>query len=314
MVTFSSFFSSALVGLDVQPGGLRLVQVRKKRHALVLEQAAFSAWPQAIFSEGKIKRWDVLESVLSPLVQALALTGLTAATHLPADKVRMQRMTLPNGLPQADIEKEIYAQVQRDLPGMTDALCLDFVLTPDKTSAYANVFFALAREEYVSQYVKCINACGLKLKILDIDIYAVTRAVCQLASPVFTAGKVNAILYIVNELATFIVFNAHDILFHQQWESSASVDVTTELNNALHVFHAAFGEEEIAALFLCHKEATNQEKITAKWLQAWPFPVYRPDLFNHIKLNNTLNKAQIKEGAVDFLLACGCALRECPLW
>ena len=146
-----SLNSPSMVGLDIQPHEIHLVQLKKNKHGFLVERIAKNQLPPTVFAEGKISRWEDFGHVLTELVTALGIKGLSATINLPANLVRMQQLQLPSGLTQLEIQDEIHAQLQRELPGMMEVLAIDYTALPSDNADYAAVFFAAARQEYVAQ-------------------------------------------------------------------------------------------------------------------------------------------------------------------
>src|SRR5579872_5203766 len=116
-----------LIGLDIQPSALRFAQCRQTHQGYRVELTNSVDLPAGVFVDGKIHQWDVIGEALTAWVQKNNMAGVAAAIVLPGNRVRMQRLTLPAGLLQSAIEAEIYAILQKDFPGMNDALYMDYV-------------------------------------------------------------------------------------------------------------------------------------------------------------------------------------------
>ncbi|TAK76172.1 MAG: hypothetical protein EPO11_04610 [Gammaproteobacteria bacterium] len=286
-LTFSLFSKPLLIGLAIQHDAVRWVQLKKAKQAFLIEQAHSSPLPLGVVAEGKIKRVDALRSVLTDLVYRHRLEGRMAAISLPAHLVRMQRIQLPAGLSESEIEAEMNAHLQNELPGLSEALCMDFTVLPaSRPGQDIDVFFAAARREDVEQYVECVQAVGVKVKIVDVDTYALKRAVCLLAGGEVRVGEVNAILHFAAHAATLIVFKAEEILFQQQWEVTEAVDFLLPLKQALQLFLP------VQQLIVCGTNAPLHD-VTSLGIAS----IHRPPL-----------------AAPEFLLAYGLAMREVPRW
>jgi len=169
------FSSPSLIGLDINPHGLWLMQLRKAGNRFQVELAANERLPEAVFVDGKIMEWELIRQVVSQLVNKMGLTGMAAAIHIPAREVHMQKIQIPRGMSDYAIEEEIKMQIKRDFPGLSHSLFIDFSVEKLQQSPYLQVSFAAAREEYISQYVNCIHSSGLKVKVVDVDVYALER-------------------------------------------------------------------------------------------------------------------------------------------
>lgn len=308
-----SLYSPSMVGLDIQPHEVRLVQLKKNKHGFLVERIAKNPLPPAVFAEGKISHWDDLGHVLTELVTTLGIKGLVAAINLPANLVRMQRLQLPSGLSPLAIQDEIHVRLQGELPGMMEVLSVDYVECPSDNAAYSDVFFAAARQEYVAQLISCVNAAGLRVKVVDVDIYSLKRMVSYaLAFPV-VKSKVNAIAHVSNHVASLIISNASEIVFYQQWDVASTDDFLSELKNKMQVCVAAIENIDIQKLIICGSDNYLQ-LIANDTSSPWVIPIYYPDLFSRMTFVYQSDHARATANAADFLVSCGAAMREVPRW
>src|SRR3990167_2044328 len=210
-----SYFPLSFIGLDISPQGCNMVRIKKNRHHFLIEQVATTSVPPALFAEGKISRWDLLNTLLTEFVQTFGLTGMATAIHLPANLVKMQQMQLPRGLTSAAIETEIDGRLRRDLPGLAETLSIDYIESSSANSPYLDVFFVAARQQYLTQYLDCVNGAGLKVKIVDVDIYALKR--CVETAFTLSQEEVQATWLITLNSAMLIMSFRQEIIFYQHW-------------------------------------------------------------------------------------------------
>lgn len=174
-MNFNVFFPSPLLGLDIQPDGLRLLEL--KRHGQIgIDRYVFKKLPEDVFMGDKIIEWDKLSCNISQLVLEQKIKGRKVAASLPARLVSMQHIHLPAGLSTADIEAEIGLQLQYDAPVMMDEWSIDYSVI-SKQLHHMDIFFVAVRKAYLVKFLACIQAGGLKVNLIDIDILALKRAI-----------------------------------------------------------------------------------------------------------------------------------------
>jgi Tfp pilus assembly PilM family ATPase len=314
-LNMTPFSQPSLIGLDVQPGSVQLVKLKKTKHSFLLEQIVTASLPSDVFVEGKIRRWEVLCSLLSEIVQVQGMRGLAAAITLPVNLVRMQSIILPSGLSDVAIEAEIYARVERDLPGMTEALCIDFTESQQKNTGYSTVFFTAVRQAYLSHYVECVNASGLKVKIADVDIYSLSRAICFALQFQPKSSEIIAIVHLGLGIATLLFFNGHDIMFHQHWDivDVDAIRFSAQFKRNIELFQATVRHSDIQQLAVCG-DPEMIATMTRYLAQAGTFQLSYPDLFARIKIASHLDTDILATPWFRFLIACGAAMREVPKW
>lgn len=309
---FSFFSSNSLVGIDIQSDYVRLIQLVKIKQGFLIERFAAYSLPTGVFAEGKVKQWDVLSSLLSEWVHLWGLKNQPVALTLSAHLVRMQRMQVPVGLPPREIEAEIRAQLTRDFPGMTDALAIDYTESM-RQAGYSDLLFVATRQEYLLQYVNCIKAAGLNVKIVDVDIYALKRAVSFDLSQSVSVNENVALLYTTHRSILLVMFNQYEILFYQQWEKKETHDFLVEFKNRLQIFYATIGNVRIHRLIVCAM-AAYLTWLPQALAELWEGEVCYPQLFRHFQYAPTIDAQFLAQQASDFLIACGAAMREIPRW
>jgi len=306
-----SLFSRPFIGLDIQPHGLRLVQLRKNRRGTQIERVIAADLPAAIFNDGKIEDWDALRETLTAVIRNAGLRNVAAAITLPASLVRMQHVRFPSGLTDKAVAAEVDAQVRRDLPGMAEVLRVDFSILPLAGSCDMNVFIAAARQAYLSRYVDCINAAGLRVKIVDVDIYALLRAV-NYAVPE-SVNEMRAIFFAVSETASLLIHNSKEIVFHSQWHAADKIEFAARLKSQLQVCRAALGKMQIDRLSVCCNRKYH-ELLQQDLNQHWLMKIDYPDPFMYLRSSRPQKLAVAEDNSAEYLVACGAAMREIPQW
>lgn len=308
-----SFKSPPLIGVDIQAHEVRLVQIRRVNHAFLVEYAAAAKLPEGIFIQGKVREWDALADILTELVRPLGLSGKAIAVSLPANLVVIQQMQLPQGMVDAAIEIEAYAQVERDFPGMHEDLCIDYHVWNQDKQAYINVLFVAARKKYIMEYAACFASIGFMLKIVDIDIYVIKRIFDFLLPQFNLPNEIYAILYENNNIASLIIFNCSQIIFYQQWEVSGVKDFLCQLKNKIQIFYATFNGMEVKKIAIYSTNKFHAVLINDSNLNSI-FDIFIPDLFSGFLLHDRVKLEINSENSSHFLLACGLAMRELPIW
>jgi Tfp pilus assembly PilM family ATPase len=338
-VKFYPFSSPPLIGLDIQPGELRLIQMRKTRKTFVVEDASIIKLPETVFVDGKIKQWQELSLALRAGVEELACMNMAAAFSLPANLTRMQCLQVPVGISHAAIEEEIKVQVERDLPGLRDSLYIDFCISPSALAGYTNVFFVVTRQEYVSQYVDCLNATGLKVKIVDVDIFALKRIlhfssvkslimksnkhllinqavnqeVNQIVNQAIKQEEITILICDINHILYLIVFTDYQIVFHQQWQAKKELELITKLKNQITTFLSESSSYKISKLRVYADDLLIAE-IKNEANANWSCEVDSLNDFSFIAWSQAVKEKIALKHRPSFLLACGAAMREVPKW
>jgi type IV pilus assembly protein PilM len=164
--------SRALVGVDISASEVRLLQLKKRRRAFSVEKCGALPLPAGAVEDGKIKQLDSVQTVLKKLVTARQTQGAPAAMALPVSAVISKRVVIPS----AAVRTLSTEQCQQYFPGVQDALCFDYALVGKVDNNAAEIFLIAARLESLHQYLALAEHVDLKIKIIDVDTYALARA------------------------------------------------------------------------------------------------------------------------------------------
>jgi type IV pilus assembly protein PilM len=309
----SHLLSSSLVGIDVQPRAIRLVHVRKRRREFILESAVSRELAAGIVADGRIREWELFAEILTSLVHDHDLSGMTASISLPVSLVRMQCLSVPAGISDTLIEAEIKYQIERDFPGMTESLCIDFSVSGQRENESLDVFFIAARKEYLEQYVNCINSAGLRVKIVDIDVCALTRLFSYCPEMMMMQGEVCAIVVVSDDIVSLIIYSERGILHHQDWEAGIGADLLTQVKTRMQIFFASRRDIVVHKLAIYCKNAVQQAPVS-HFHGVMSSRICHPDLSSIIKFGTRVQFDSGSEIFSGFLVACGVAMREAPVW
>ena len=307
-------FSPSFIGIDVGPCAIKLVELRKRRRGdFIVEQAECVELSQPILVEGKINNWDVLSSTVARWVQQLNLYQKSAVISLPVDLVHMQSMQALSNMTDDILEAEIEAQISRDFPSLQNELQIDYQ-KGIALNGYVDVNFVMTRQDYLQRYIECIEATGLKVKIVDIDIYALERVSGRLLPDKDIKDEHCIILFAWSDCVIFLLCDARNIIKHHYWSINESMDFYLQLKSRLKIF------------------CTHLTNIIIKKIYFYMDQLYRNTILNcmmhdplyehkyvDIQEINLLRQFKFKEHlSIDnlshFLIALGLAMRESPKW
>lgn len=305
-----SFYPLSMVGLNVTPQGFSLVHLKRIKQGFLVLGARYVPFSQTVFVDGKIKDWEKLTELVKEEVEAMGLTSLPAVICLPANLVRMQHLELPLGLDEHQIEEEIRARVHKDLPGLSEKLVVDFTFQPTKETDYANIFFVAVREEYLAQYEHAINQTGLKTKIAEVDIFALTRIVFSAETFSNQREAVQVIVYVCHGDVSLIVCHKREIIFHQNWTLVETLSFGEQLRNKLEFCWAELMRATSKQLILCMPK--NEEEIsTDSRFPDWEWHCF---VLRDIHLGINVDAGWMQTHGHYLLMALGAAMREVPKW
>ncbi|CAI3810366.1 hypothetical protein GLGCALEP_06184 [Pseudomonas sp. MM221] len=191
--------ASSLVGVEIAPDAVRVVQLqRRNRRCRVLASA------QESLELPDDKAW-VAEpaAVVAALRRAYLRSGLRQrriALALPASQVICKRCHLPAEQVGAGLEAQLLADAERLFPFPLEDLALDFqVLGTSRTQpGYAEVMVAACRQSALASLEAIVEEAGLQLEAVEIDNIALCRMLphgCLEGSALLRVEARGAVLY-----------------------------------------------------------------------------------------------------------------------
>ncbi|OGT46588.1 MAG: hypothetical protein A3E83_07250 [Gammaproteobacteria bacterium RIFCSPHIGHO2_12_FULL_41_20] len=300
------FFTSSLV-LDIRTNEIRWLKIRYGRQRIV-EDFGIIPWRGSLEESHS---WGELTAALQLFVQAHRLQQLATAIALPMHAVFSKRIQLSASLTEQELQEEVYAHIQRDLLGMDEQVSIDFSIL-DSDVYVKHILVVAAKKDYLSHYVGVINQAGLQVKVVDVDGYALVRAVSYVSALSSEMTDAIAVFDLCHSGFMLVVFQQQYIVFTQR-EDLAGRDVYLQIKQALQSYATTCRYAPIQQLILCgtHIQCEEIRDFIAKefafsvsFLSAFP----RIPIAAHVDLQAWQNRLP------DLLVCYGLAMRKRILW
>ncbi len=209
-------FNKIQVGLDIQHDGVRCVVGVDCRGRYYVKKLHYQHFASALFSEEGQIDWPGIVFILKRMAADIGLARWPIAIALPFSTVKLQALQLPVGLHDVDIQAEIATQLRRDLPGLQEKLTTDFIVSHALPQSGLNqIIFAVTKDEVLQPYLDSVSAADLNLNIVDIDLYALKRAIG-------IRHGLNLVLHL-RGLAYLVVYRGDEIVFYEQQQLSEAL-------------------------------------------------------------------------------------------
>lgn len=291
------------VGVDIRSNEIRIVRLnRLSRRCFRLDYAEIGRLEVGQSVSHPRMDWAGLKNLMGRMVREGQLEGQPVVVSLPASGVKMQRIHLPTNLQTYAIEAAIQGRLRQDMPGLAETICVDYVSMPSDGINKNDVFFVAARQALLADYVDCVASAGLEVKIVDVDIYSMCRALHYQAEESLLRHKVYALLIILNDTAEFVVCDNQTIIFHQteciNSTFSADVMLTAQLKK-----------------FRSYAPHLSLRSVMTTGHLEWGYDV---DIYcvDPREIFKATPKTQLllHTCSTELLTACGAAMRELPAW
>ena len=166
--------SPPLLGLDISPDAVKLVELSQSRGKLRVEHADSEALPPGAVNDRDIQDAEAVSHALRTILERSRIRTKAVATALPANTAIVKVISLPGDLDEVGIEEQIRFEGSQYIPYSIDAVNFDFaVLGPDETrKGYNHVLLVACKKEAVEDRAAALEEAVLKPKIIDVKPFA----------------------------------------------------------------------------------------------------------------------------------------------
>ncbi|MDR1662241.1 MAG: pilus assembly protein PilM [Azoarcus sp.] len=212
--------SRQLAGLDISSSSVKLLElVQGGRGGLRVERYVIEALPRAAVVDGNIANFDAVAGSVRQALRRFGSGIKNVAIALPASAVFTKKIILPAGLRELEMETQVEAEAAQYIPFALDEVNLDFqVVGAAGTPGEVEVLVAASRKEKIEDRVGVVEACGLKVAVVDVESLALEAAfelaVRQLPSA--GSGKLIALVNIGAAVMNFSVFRNGQKLYSRE--------------------------------------------------------------------------------------------------
>ena len=114
---------------------------------------------------------EIFKNELASLIKARTRRSKPCIIALPVNQVLHKTLPIMPGLSTTELEDHIQREAGAVLPAKMTDIIWDYCFIPGKNE----ISVTLAQPDNVMTYVELFNACGLNLKVIDVDSYALAR-------------------------------------------------------------------------------------------------------------------------------------------
>jgi len=170
---------AGLIGVDIAQDAVRLLQLARIQGRWQIAHYAHEPLPPGAVVDGQIEDVAAAGAAVARAVAASNVRARAAAVAVPA--ALLQRVVLPAGLPEHELEALAELEARDHLPSATDAICVDFAVLGPLPAApeepeRVDVLLAAARAAPVRRCVDALKRAGLTAQVVDVDALARERA------------------------------------------------------------------------------------------------------------------------------------------
>ncbi|CAN5793509.1 type IV pilus assembly protein PilM [soil metagenome] len=204
MARLPGFGGSRNVGLDIDRGSIKAVQISGAGGGYALQHVGYHRLPPGTILDGEVADHDVLAAEIREFWDSHSFSGKAVTLGVSNQKVVVRLLDFPR-MGQADLQGAISFEAQDHIPMPLDEAVLDYVvLGPrEERSDLDRVLVVAAQREMISRYTSAVRTSGLRPAGVDVKALSLTRS--TLPDPFFGDEGAMLLLDVGAEITNLVV-------------------------------------------------------------------------------------------------------------
>ena len=210
----------SILGVDISSSAVKVLELSGTGDELCVEGYGRELLPSASLDGNIIKDVDAVANCIKKLINNAKLTSRRVALAVPDSAVISKIVQINDGLNDEEMEELVAIEADKYIPYPIDEINLDFEVLGHsaKNQAMLDVLIVASRAEIVNSRVESVARAGLEAKIVDVESYAVERAVRQISRELPAGGqdKIIAIIDIGVNYTHLFVLHGMKLIFSRE--------------------------------------------------------------------------------------------------
>ena len=205
-----------VVGVDFGPESIKLLKISAVNHHYCVEHFAIKSIPANLIVKNEIKDPATISNLLRDMFKEADIISKEIALAIPRSSTIIKNLTIDSRLNRDEIESRAWIEANRLFPDLIGNIYLDFaILESEQNKNQSEMVLVVCRKDQVNPYLEMVQGAGLNVKIVDVNCYALERALPLTVN--ITPDHIIGLLNLNTSLSTFIVLhNKHLIHAHDQ--------------------------------------------------------------------------------------------------
>lgn len=172
-----SLFKTPAVGLDIDRGAIKAVQVSRSSGSYDLRHVGYRKLPPGAVAGGEVADHDLLSYELREFWASHSFKGKAVYLGVANQKVVVRLLDFPR-MNAEDLKSAIGFEVQDHIPMPIEEAVLDYmVLGPqEEGSDLDRILIVAARQDMISGYSSAVRAAGLRPEGVDVKALSLLRS------------------------------------------------------------------------------------------------------------------------------------------
>ena len=171
------FLRAPAVGLDIDRGSIKAVQVAQGGGNYQLQHVGYRKLPPGAVSDGEVADHDLLVGELREFWSSHSFRGKNVYLGVANQKVVVRLLDFPRMSPE-DLQGAISFEAQDHIPMPVDEAILDYlVLGPlEEGSDLDRILIVAAQRDMISRYASAVREAGLRAQGIDVKALSLGRS------------------------------------------------------------------------------------------------------------------------------------------
>jgi type IV pilus assembly protein PilM len=172
-----TFFKTPAVGLDIDRGAIKAVQVSRSSGSYDLQHVGYRRLPPGAVSDGEVADHDLLSYELKEFWGSHSFKGKAVYLGVANQKVVVRLLDFPRMSP-GDLRSAIGFEVQDHIPMPIEEAVLDYVVLgpQEEGSNLDRILIVAAQQNMISRYSSVLRAAGLRPEGVDVKALSLIRS------------------------------------------------------------------------------------------------------------------------------------------
>lgn len=206
-----------LVGLDIGSNSVKLMEINSTTKPYVVKNFATAPLPDGLVVKDEIKDHAALGALIKELFRKNNIQTKAVALAIPRSSVIIKNIQVNSQLNAADIESRAWVEANHHFPDLVGEIYLDFSVTPiPQDPSQLDLTLVACRKTQIKPYLDVLHEAGLNAEVIDVNSYALERAVNILMEEMPQISTV-ALLNLDMQLSTLLVVQENKLIYaHDQ--------------------------------------------------------------------------------------------------
>lgn len=337
----------APVAIDIGQEFVKLLKINRTETPYRVENFAIAPASVVIGSATKDPAHDYAElaAVIKSMLQQAGVTSKEVALAIPRSIAILKSITVDRRLSPDDLESRAWIEAGHHFPDLIGEIYLDFFITDTNQEDPSRLDMTLVacRKAQIQPYLEIIRLAGLQAKIVDVDCYALERAL-PLVTSSFSNDDPIAILSLNSNTSSLVVVQAGKLIYandqgydgqrlmsqtnsflkNKQVDNAEAAETVVQvaeyqeilknnlishLHHIMHFFAAARPNLNIKKLIIAG-DCARVPGLVSFIAHETVTETEIADLLSHLALSPGINADEFKRYAPGLVLCCGLALSQ----